>query len=641
MMILFLFLRISLYFSILPLISSLISTKQLLIKAPIHTKIRTSCLRKCAANHAAKEARPQAIEETHSSVFGALRPLRLPGESVLGTVGVPTFAAVNNQDTDTDTDTATLKIVDTLDRSNIRGLEGVLNQGPACIVDHVLTKEACEAIIQDCETTAGGFGNYNSGKNHHGALQILVSEQTAHAVSQRLSQHIDIVQVESLRKEMMATSELVVEEKEDARLIFAGLNRRWRIYRYDSNGQETFAPHIDAGFPPSGISEDGTTLLWDASAADQQGEQDEIVSRLTLLMYLNDDFVGGETNFYGPNAVYGDDPPQLIASVRPKTGSCLLFPQGVGEAAVEHARQHWPLHEGSPVRSGRPKYVIRSDVLFVTQREPLQLDDPLFQYDHLVRQTFLPASFSTINKRFLGHTMSLYNPHMGVENLGPFLYSFLRFTKQRRIVEIGAGYTSLWILQALKENDDELERIRKLQQQDCCMLLNYPWVVPSIVQDYDKEPASLLCIDNCEHQKETATGASAVAKSLGLESYLQFQKGDAFELELEPNSVDVLWCDFGVGSRMRDYVSSSWKSLRPGGFLLCHSTLTNENTRNWLEAVRTKSPQEVTGISPDEFVELSLLEPHKHYQNSITLIQKRKSSETGMSYKEPLYSTFA
>ena len=64
-------------------------------------------------------------------------------------------------------------------------------------------------------------------------------------------------------------------------------------------------------------------------------------------------------------------------------GSCLLFPQGVGEEAVEYAREHWPLHEGSPIRAGRPKYVIRSDVLFVTQKELLLLEDPLYRNNHL------------------------------------------------------------------------------------------------------------------------------------------------------------------------------------------------------------------------------------------------------------------
>jgi predicted O-methyltransferase YrrM len=583
-------------------------------------------------------ARDDDDPSVKSSIFGDLSRIRMPGEdagdsSVLGTSGVPTFAATGEHPTNME------GAISTSESPKARGLEGILNQGPAFILDDVLTKEACEKMINDCEEL--GFGNYRSGKNHHGAMQILVSKSLADSVAQRLSRHIDVNEVEARRKEMVeAVDETKSVEDEDVRLVFGSLNRRWRIYRYDSSGNETFAPHIDAGFPPSGLSEDGKTLLWDAS--DEDGE--EVVSRLTVLMYLNDDFIGGETNFYQPVSApkhpsQEGTQPALIASVRPVAGSCLLFPQGVGEDAVEYARKHWPLHEGSPVLSGRPKYVIRSDALFVTQREPLQLDDELFCYDHLVRQAFLPRS-SAVDQNFLSHVSSLYNPHMGVENLGPFLYSFIRFTKKRRVVEIGAGYTSLWILQALKENDEELQRVRSLQRNDTCRLLNYNWTIPSIVEEFDCEPARLLCIDNCKHQKETATGASAVSRALGLGSYMEFTRGDAFELDLGVNSVDILWCDFGVGSRIREYVSSAWASLRPGGFLLCHSTLTNQNTREWLEAARSRSSQDITGIPPDEYVEISLLEPHKHFQNSISVFQKRKSS-SGEKYEEPIYSKYA
>jgi hypothetical protein len=37
-----------------------------------------------------------------------------------------------------------------------------------------------------------------------------------------------------------------------------------------------------------------------------------------------------------------------------------------------------------------------------------------------------------------------------VENMGPLLYTLIRFTKPRRILEVGAGYTSIYILQALR-----------------------------------------------------------------------------------------------------------------------------------------------------------------------------------------------
>ena len=283
------------------------------------------------------------------------------------------------------------------------------------------------------------------------------------------------------------------------------------------------------------------------------------------------------------------------------------------------------------------KYVIRSDILFATTSEPLPLDDELFQHDHLVRQTFLPRA-GPLDQNFLSHLSSLYNPHMGVENIGFVLYSLIRFTKKRKIVEIGAGYSTVWILQALKDNDAEIVRVELLSRQEECKLLNIQWTIPEVMEEFQNEPASLLCIDNCEHQKETATGACAVAKSLGLDSYLQFLKGDAFEMKeyLEPASIDVLWCDFGVGDRMADFLSSgAWASLRPGGFLLCHSTLTNRRTRNWLEAVRSRESENITGIPANECVELSLLEKHKRYQNSVSIFQKRKD------YPEPIFSEYA
>jgi hypothetical protein len=552
-------------------------------------------------------------------------------------MGVPTFASISTKRNENEQGEELT--INALAAPTIkRGLEGALNHGPAFIVDNVLSQQVCEQMIADAEQLQ--FGNFNSGKNNHGALQLLVSQKLVDDVAQQLAPHININQVEALRNEMIrgTTTHHNPSEGEDVRLFFKGLNRRWRVYRYDASGKESFAPHIDAGFPPSGLSEDETSLIWDGS--DPNGP--ETVSRLTVLIYLNDDFVGGETNFYRPvsaPSVDNDQFPPLVASVRPVAGSVLVFPQGVGEEAVEYARQHWPLHEGSPVLSGRPKYVIRSDAIFVTQRENLLLDNELFRYDHLVRDAFLPKA-TTFHPEFLSHVISLYNPHMGVENVGPFLYNFIRVTKKRQIVEIGAGYSTLWILQALRDNDEELRQIQSLQETGRCKLLDIEWSIESIVDDLRKKPVLLLCVDNCEHQKETASGASSVAKALNLDSYFEFVKGDAFDLDLGVETVDVLWADFGVGAKCREFMLSAWSCIRPGGFLLCHSTLTNANTRQWLEGIRTRQPKEVTGIDPAEYVELSLLEPHKRYQNSVSIIQKRKS-RSGEVFQEPIYSQYA
>ena len=575
-------------------------------------------------------AQKEIIHE--SSFLGDIYRIRLGEDNdFLAANAVPTFASTGTKGNSQSQHPYTKS----------RGLEGALQQGPAFVLDNVLSPETCEELIHTFETLQ--FGSFNAGKNNHGALQILVSHETADAVGQILCRHVDIDLVEERRAEMNMATATEDSKTHDVRLVYAGLNRRWRVYRYAPGGEETFAPHIDAGFPPSGLSEDGTDLIWDATSSyvDEAATTNEIVSRLTVLIYLNDDFLGGETKFYQPNTP--PTPSSIMASVKPIAGSSLVFPQGVGEGAVEYARQHWPLHEGSPVVSGTPKYVIRSDILFATMKEALPLDSELFQNDHLVRQTFLPSPSSLVaNDKFLSHAKSLYNPHMGVEDISYLLYSIIRFTKKRRIVEIGAGYTSLWILQALKDNDDEIERIRQLSQQEQCKLLNIQWANKEELEKFIQTSASLLCIDNCEHQKETATGACAVAKSLGLEPYLQFLKGDAFGMKgiLESSSIDILWCDFGVGSRMKEFLASgAWSSLRPGGLLLCHSTLTNQRTRDWLEAARAHKGEETTGMPPNEYTELSLLEPHKYYQNSVSIFQKRGPGN--QQFTEPIFSEYA
>ena len=92
-----------------------------------------------------------------------------------------------------------------------------------------------------------------------------------------------------------------------------GVNERLRFYRYDPGQQ--FAAHVDGNFTRA------------------SGER----SLLTLMVYLNEGFEGGETVFNE-------------TTIKPETGLALIF-------------QHALMHEGAAVTSGR-KYVLRSDVMY-------------------------------------------------------------------------------------------------------------------------------------------------------------------------------------------------------------------------------------------------------------------------------------
>jgi hypothetical protein len=104
-----------------------------------------------------------------------------------------------------------------------------------------------------------------------------------------------------------------------------------------------------------------------------------------------------------------------------------------------------------------------------------------------------------------------------------------------------------------------------------------------------------------------------------------------------------------------------WDLVDPnGGVVLIHSTLTNASSREWLKrmkkiAFESESPSG-TPSSPmtdgDEgaatnhaslygpFEVLSLLEPHKMRQNSVTML-RRKGQSSQEPYEEPLFTQYA
>ena len=96
----------------------------------------------------------------------------------------------------------------------------------------------------------------------------------------------------------------------------SGLNERFRFYRYTRD--QAFRWHRDGAFR----------------------RDDREASRLTLMIYLNEGFGGGGTEF------------DLAETVVPRTGMALVF--------AHHLR-----HQGAPVTQGT-KYVLRTDVMFRT-----------------------------------------------------------------------------------------------------------------------------------------------------------------------------------------------------------------------------------------------------------------------------------
>lgn len=107
-----------------------------------------------------------------------------------------------------------------------------------------------------------------------------------------------------------------------------GLNEMFRLCRYEPGG--FFLPHHDAGFVRS------------------ESER----SLKTFMIYLNNDFEGGATNFYRESQRHYQpgDLANIIYSFRPEAGDALIFNSAM-------------LHDGEKVMSGR-KYIMRSEIMY-------------------------------------------------------------------------------------------------------------------------------------------------------------------------------------------------------------------------------------------------------------------------------------
>lgn len=120
-------------------------------------------------------------------------------------------------------------------------------------------------------------------------------------------------------------------EPRHERLSLAGLNWRFRIYRYQIG--QYFHPHQDVRMALLGGGE----------------------TRASLMLYLNEGFTGGETRFFekkprSRRARSRKRNNRIQHVVSPRIGAALAF-------------DHLLLHEGSEVRAG-VKYAIRTDVIY-------------------------------------------------------------------------------------------------------------------------------------------------------------------------------------------------------------------------------------------------------------------------------------
>ena len=289
-------------------------------------------------------------------------------------------------------------------RSSLSGLDS------AFIINDVITSAEAARMVAMAESM--GFERSAAGdkERRNGALSWVLHKEFEQQLLDRLAPHLPwTICIHSPDTPAPSTAELEkhlppsggyppwVRQVGGAPVgsyTLMGLSARSRVYRYESDGADAFLPHHDEVWPGTSleVATDGSepkllTDGWHYSSAPRgqwAWSVGDRVSHISVLLYLSDDFGGGQTLLHPDGELRSASSPRI--AVTPVTGSALCFGQSfkLGRKGVAQSTDAM-LHEGVPLtaKEGRPlflnppaKYVLRTDIQYTMPYPPPSATPP-------------------------------------------------------------------------------------------------------------------------------------------------------------------------------------------------------------------------------------------------------------------------
>ena len=244
-------------------------------------------------------------------------------------------------------------------------------------------------------------------------------------------------------------------------------------------------------------------------------------------------------------------------------------------------------------------------------------------------------------------------PGYGTEEVGPLLYSLVRMTRPRNVLEVGLGYTSPFLAQALADNLAEFEADREIVRTQ-----DKGWRRATLSAEYhagDYRP-SLYAIDDFSLSDSSAPKVLDALDRLNLKRLVHAIEGDfrgaTGRLGEAAFPLDLVWFDCGGVDEYVAFIDEYWERINPDhGLLLLHYTywsveqekdgaverklvmgsIANELKRQQLQAG--------TGAT---FEVLTLVEPHKTRQGSVTMVRRvtPRSMARGADFQDEVFNIF-
>lgn len=242
-----------------------------------------------------------------------------------------------------------------------------------------------------------------------------------------------------------------------------------------------------------------------------------------------------------------------------------------------------------------------------------------------------------MNAAFWKVAESVHHPGMGTENVGMLLYAVTKMLRPPRALAVGLGYTTLFLLQALADAYAEARSDYELMQSESGDAGRRE-ILHDIEADHVPQRGRLVALDDFSDDGGRLTHMLRCISHLGLDVHLELHRAryDEGVLERQTAGFQLAWVDCGHQLDYAELTNRIWSLIEGDGMLGVHYTYVDVVAEvsggrerivipgPWLNAVKR---QQLSAGLDASFELLSLVEPHKFRQGSLTLLRKNDATD--------------